>query len=334
MQMREYARDEGASEMSAVRMIAVDMDGTLLATGGLVSAANRAAIGAAERAGIEFVVATGRRHCYAMRQLRALELREANLLVSSNGAVVRTIGSTLIRRELMTLESAQRLFCHLGEFRNALVVTFDCVGPDGEDERGALVVEELAHLHASIDKWMIANEPYIAHIRPLERCLERGQPIQMMLCGTVERMRRAEALLRSLDGVYFADGKGLTPEAGVEIALHRTEYPESDLSIVDILPAGASKGVALRRLAEERGIALSEVMAIGDNWNDLSMLEVAGVPVLMGNAPAELLAMARERGWRVTGTNNEDGVATAIRSSLPEGNQVAETVEVAVGDAV
>ena len=319
---------------AAVRMIAVDMDGTLLATGGQVSAANRAAIAAAEAAGVEFVVATGRRHCYAMRQLRALALADGNLLISSNGAVVRTIGSSLIRRALMERGSAERLFGAMGEFRNALVVTFDCVGADGEDERGALVVEELADLHASIDKWMVANEPYIAHTKPIERCLERGRPIQMMLCGTVERMRRAEALLRSLTGVYFSDGKGDTHISGVEIALHRTEYPERDLSIVDILPAGVSKGAALTRLAEERGIQLSEVMAIGDNWNDLSMLQVAGYPVLMGNAPEELLAMARERGWTVAATNDEDGVAAAIRSVLHEGNRAADTVEMAISDAV
>ena len=314
-------------------MIAVDMDGTLLATGGQVSAANRAAIAAAESAGVEFVVATGRRHCYAMRQLRALDLRSSNLLVSSNGAVVRTIGSSLIRRALMTRESAERLFAAMGEFRNALVVTFDCVGADGEDERGALVVEEMADLHASIGKWMIANEPYLAHTRPIERCLERGQPIQMMLCGTVERMRRAEALLRSLPDAYLADGKEVEPEAGVEIALHRTEYPERDLSIVDILPAGASKGAALKLLAEERGLDLSDVMAIGDNWNDLSMLQVAGFPVLMGNAPEELLRMARERGWTIAATNDEDGVAGAIRAVLPGGNQVSRAEEMAVSDA-
>ena len=193
------------AEQAAVRMIAVDMDGTLLATGGQVSAANRMAIAAAQAAGIEFVVATGRRHCYAMRQLRALELPAGNLLVSSNGAVVRTIGSTLIRRALMTRSSSERLFARLGEFRNALVVTFDRVGLDGEDERGALLVEELADLHASIEKWMVANEPYIEHLRPIERCLEGGLPIQMMLCGTVERMRRAEALLRSVPGVKDMD---------------------------------------------------------------------------------------------------------------------------------
>ena len=84
-------------------------------------------------------------------------------------------------------------------------------------------------------------------------------------------------------------------------ALHRTEYPERDLSIVDILPAGCSKGSALLRLAEERGVKAEEILAIGDNWNDVSMLEVAGRAVLMGNAPEDLKTMAAERGWVVGG---------------------------------
>ena len=318
------------AEQAAVRMIAVDMDGTLLATGGQVSTANRMAVAAAQAAGIEFVVATGRRHCYAMRQLRVLDLPKSNLLVSSNGAVVRTIGSALVRRALMTRESSERLFAQLGEFRNALVVTFDRVGPDGEDERGALVVEELANLHASIEKWMVANEPYIEHTKPIECCLEGGLPIQMMLCGTVERMHRAEALLQSLPGVQAADGDWVRSAGEVEITLHRTEYPERDLSIVDILPAGASKGAALKLLAGERGIALSEVVAIGDNWNDLSMLEVAGRPVLMANAPAELLTMAAERGWTITQSNDEDGVARAIEPFLPSGDSSKMHADMAV----
>ena len=324
----------GVTKQAAVRIIAVDMDGTLLATGGSVSEANRAAIAAAEAAGVEFVVATGRRHCYAMRQLRGLGLRDANLLVSSNGAVVRTVGHALVRRAFMTRRSSERLFAHLGEFRNALVVTFDCVGPDGEDERGALVVEELADLHASIERWMVANEPYIAHVQPIERCLERGEPIQMMLCGTVERMRRAEVLLRSMPGVQAAEMDGVGNGEAVEITLHRTEYPERDLSIVDILPAGASKGAALALLAKERGIDPGEVMAIGDNWNDLSMLEMAGHPVMMGNAPAELLAMAQERGWAVTASNDEDGVAEAIRSALAGENRTTAGAEMVVTGVV
>ena len=300
-------------------MIALDMDGTLLATDGAVSARNRAALRAAEAAGMEVVIATGRRHCYAMRQLRTLGLRESGVLVSSNGAVMRTLAHTLLERSLMTRTASERLFAQLGEFRNALVVTFDCVGENGEDARGALVVEDLEELHGSIGRWMAANEPYIAHERPIERSLERGEPIQMMLCGTVERMRRAEALLRTMPGVRAVGETHADDDVEAEIALHRTEYPERDLSIVDILPAGASKGAALKRLAKSRGAGMGELMAIGDNWNDLPMLEVAGWPVLMGNAPQELRAMARARGWSVVGTNDADGVAEAIEAVLARG---------------
>ncbi|MBS1821046.1 MAG: HAD family phosphatase, partial [Acidobacteria bacterium] len=74
-----------------IRMVAVDMDGTLLGGDGQVSARNLAALKAAERAGVEVVIATGRRHNYAMKVLRGLGLREENGLISSNGAVVRTV---------------------------------------------------------------------------------------------------------------------------------------------------------------------------------------------------------------------------------------------------
>src|SRR6185503_17005625 len=100
------------SSLSPVRMIAVDMDGTLLGQDGCVSPRNLAALQAAESAGIEVVVATGRRHCYAMRQLRGLGLREENALVSSNGTVTRTIGARLLDRTLMPSATAQWLCQH------------------------------------------------------------------------------------------------------------------------------------------------------------------------------------------------------------------------------
>jgi HAD superfamily hydrolase (TIGR01484 family) len=299
-----------------MRMIAVDMDGTLLGADGRVSARNLAAMKTAERAGVEVVVATGRRHCYAMRVLRELGLREENALISSNGTVTRTIGASLLERTLLPLDTARWLCGHVEEFRNALVITFDKVGPDGEDARGALVVEHLDVLTASIGKWMAANEPYIAHVAPIERALDTEAPIQMMLCGTVERMRRAEARLLEHPGVSAV---GVAPQeraAGAEVALHRTEYAERDLSILDILPAGCGKGGALLRLAEQRGIKAEEILAIGDNWNDVSMLEVAGRAVLMGNAPESLKAAAAERGWVVGKRHDEDGVAEVIDAVL------------------
>jgi hydroxymethylpyrimidine pyrophosphatase-like HAD family hydrolase len=320
-----------------MRMLAVDMDGTLLGPDGVVSARNLAALKAAETAGVEVVVATGRRHCYAMRQMRGLGLGEENALISSNGTVVRTIGARLIERTLLPKETARWLCGHVEEFRNSLVMTFDKVGTDGEDARGALVVEQLDELTASIGKWMTVNEPYIAHVVPIEKALEDDDPIQMMLCGTVERMRRAEARLLEHPGISAVGATplrrdevrrlefagvtagGISPQErahGADAALHRTEYAERDLSIVDILPAGCSKGAALLRLAEQRGVKAAEIVAIGDNWNDVSMLEVAGRAVLMANAPEDLKTVAAERGWVLGRRHDEDGVAVVVEAAL------------------
>jgi hydroxymethylpyrimidine pyrophosphatase-like HAD family hydrolase len=269
---------------------------------------------------VEVVVATGRRHCYAMRVLRELRLGEENALISSNGTVTRTVGAKLMERTLLPTQTALWVCGHVEEFRDALVMTFDKVGADGEDERGALVVEQMEGLHASIGRWMEVNEPYIAQVTPLERALEGEAPIQMMLCGTLERMRRAEARLLEHPGVSavgVSDIRAAGQErTGVEVALHRTEYAARDLSILDILPAGCSKGSALLRLAKARGVRAEEILAIGDNWNDVSMLEVAGRAVLMGNAPESLKAEAAERGWAVGRRHDEDGVAEAIEAVL------------------
>jgi hydroxymethylpyrimidine pyrophosphatase-like HAD family hydrolase len=98
--------------------------------------------------------------------------------------------------------------------------------------------------------------------------------------------------------------------------LHRTEYPDRDLSILDILPAGCSKGAAVVRLAELRGIHPSQILAIGDNWNDVSMLEIAGQAVLMANAPRDLHALAATRNWKIGRSHELDGAAEAIEGAL------------------
>ncbi len=305
------------------------MDGTLLGGDGRVSTRAAAAVLAAERAGVEVLIATGRRHSYAMRQLRGLGLRGEMAVISSNGAVTRTLSADLVVRHHVGRGTSEWLCGHLGEFRRSLVMTFDTVQPDGEDTRGALVVEHMEELHGSIGRWMTANEPYLAHIQPIERALETGLPIQMMLCGTVERMRRAEQRLAAEERVLDIEWTGTIP-AGAELALHRTEYPDRDLSILDILPAGCSKGAAIAELAERRGFDLGEVVAVGDNWNDLPMLERAGRAVLMGNAPVELHRMAAERGWHVAGRHDEDGVAVFLEGLAAGAMPWAEVETVAL----
>ena len=289
--------------MNEVRMIAIDMDGTLLNSHGGVSPRNIEALHAAQASGVEVVIATGRRQSYAMPSLRGLALNPASAIITSNGTVTRTIAAELLDRTLLPLATARRLCTHLRSFRNSLVLTFDLVGPDGDDRRGALVVEHLEELHGSISRWMQANANYIAHITPIEDALQGDAPIQAMLCGTIARMQAAEELLRD-------------PSIAPEIEVHRTEYGERDLSIIDILPAGCSKGTALLRLAARREIDPASIMAIGDNWNDLAMLQVAGHPVVMANASPGLYTLAQQQGWAITASNDDHGVAQAVERAL------------------
>jgi hydroxymethylpyrimidine pyrophosphatase-like HAD family hydrolase len=127
-----------------------------------------------------------------------------------------------------------------------------------------------------------------------------GDPIQAMFCGTVERMTAAQAQLTRNQGLM------------TRITALKTQYDERDLCMVDILNKGCTKGAALQRWAVSKGYRPAEVMAIGDNYNDIEMLEFAGHPWVMGNASEEL----RDRGWQCTLSNNENGVAIAVEAAL------------------
>ncbi len=281
------------------RLIAIDIDGTLLPTLGVrISERNREALLRAEAEGVHIVVATGRRQAYAIPVLELAGLSPETIMISSNGTVTRTFSGRRIDRWLLPVETARALCGELRQFGGRTVFTFDREGP------GELVVESLEALELKVDQWVEQNRPYIREIRPLELAFDtEDAPVQGMVCGTVEQMRSAEQRLNTSD---FA---GL-------IETHRTEYPGRDLSILDILPPGCSKGAAIGRLAASLGIQREEIMAIGDNYNDVEMLNYAGKPVLMGNAPVELLERAKESGWEITGTNDEDGVAHSILGAL------------------
>jgi len=165
-------------------------------------------------------------------------------------------------------------------------------------------VEDLDRAHGRIALWIDANRDAIEVVKPLERALEDGEdPIQGMAAGSLARMREAEKAIKASEW-----------SASCECA--RTEYPGRDLSILDLLPKGVSKGRALERLAARLGVDRRETMAIGDNWNDVEMLEWAGQGVMMGNAAIELRAMARLRGWKQAPPNDEDGVAVVLEAAV------------------
>jgi hydroxymethylpyrimidine pyrophosphatase-like HAD family hydrolase len=92
----------------------------------------------------------------------------------------------------------------------------------------------------------------------------------------------------------------------------KTQYDHRDLCLLDFLRRDCSKGHALERWARHRGIPVSEIMAIGDNYNDVEMLELAGYPVIMANASPDL----KQNGWMETSSNDASGVAAALEQVL------------------
>jgi Cof subfamily protein (haloacid dehalogenase superfamily) len=276
--------------LSPVRLIAIDIDGTLLDSQAQVSQANLDALRRAHEACIETVLVTGRRHRFAMpiAEMLGFDL----WIISSNGAVTRSTHGELFHRDLMPRATAETLCRHMRDFRSYSVITFDREG------MGAIVCENHDQLYGVIQRWMEKNAPYIEYVSPIEKALIED-PIQVMFCGPVDLMKAAQERILASD---FTE----------DITVLRTQYDHRNLTIVDILNAGCSKGHAVERWATYRGLNRSQVMAIGDNYNDIEMLTFAGHPVIMGNASDDL----KQNGWAITLHNDESGVAAVVEQLL------------------
>lgn len=273
-----------------IRLLAVDIDGTLLNPQFQISDADRVALRRAHEEGIEVILVTGRRHTFALPIARQLGFDF--WLISSNGAITRSLSGETFHRDLLPRETCRKLCIAMREFRGNTVLTFDI------DGKGAVVLEHMRELNGSIQRWLEKNIEYINFVIPIEDSLTTD-PVQAMFCGPIARMQQAL-------------GRIATSGLEKDVTVLRTEYPVRDLSIVDVLNRGCSKGHALERWANYRGIPRGQVMAIGDNYNDIEMLAFAGLPFIMGNASEEL----RRRGWAVTLPNDQNGVAAAIEQVL------------------
>ena len=281
-----------------LRLVAIDIDGTLLPTEvQTISQRNVRALRGAQEAGIIVAIATGRRMAYTVPLLERLGLRADTPLITSNGAVIRTLAGQPIDRCHLESHVARGL-CGLLRPFGALVFTFD------RPERGELILEDLDQVQGRIAVWVETNRNAIEVFKPLERAFDNGEdPIQGMVTGPVSKMRDAEKALRSSHWIENCD-------------CVRTEYPGRDVSILDLLPRGVSKGWALEQLANRLGIDRRETMAIGDNWNDLAMLEWAGQSIVMANADPELRVLAKTNGWKQAPVNDQDGVAVVLEAAL------------------
>lgn len=277
--------------MTGIRLIALDLDGTLLMSDGALSTRVERAIREARSRDVVVTIATARRWTGATPFARQLDL--TGPLILYDGSLVRKFpnGETQLQRTLDP-EQAQRAAETIAQWE--LQVVAQHASPHGER---LVASEDPPH-----PKWM---GPYLASFHeqathvPLGRiATESPETLRLVSFGPIERLRSA------------FDALGDAP-VGRQI-LPLGSYGLAELTIFS---PDSSKGSGLRWLAQRLGVPMSQTLAIGDGVNDVSMLRSAGLGVAMGNAAPEIQAEANA----VTTSNDEDGVALAIERYVLDG---------------
>lgn len=284
----------------SISLLALDLDGTLLDSHGRISERNRNAIDNARELGVRVALVTGRR----FRDSRpiALELGLDVPLISHNGALTKHAATLQTVSVLPLPVAAAREALRVGRDAGA-----DALLSDDHEGLGVLVYDHLrgdntaAHRYVSWARRLHGDEEgmrAVQQVGSLEDYLDHD-PIHLAFSGTCNEMDQLEDTLKH--------------ELGSTVKILGTKYLEQDFTLLDIINAAASKGAGVAAAAAEIGATREEIMAIGDNYNDLEMLLFAGVGVVMANAPSSLREIA---GLHPTTSNREDGVALAIEQFI------------------
>ncbi|MFN2452602.1 MAG: Cof-type HAD-IIB family hydrolase [Pyrinomonadaceae bacterium] len=295
-----------------VKLLALDMDGTLLNSRGDLSQRNRAAIDNARASGVLVALVTGRRFRDA-RPL-ALELGLNVPVISHNGALTkhaRTLET--VAAKLLPLEAAREVL------RIAREANADAMISDDPQGFGLLLYDHISEGNQALAKYIAWSRRIVGdsaaesvrRVASLEAYLDHA-PIHIAFSGTCAHVK---SLMESLQRTI-----------GNNVQVLGTIYPQQDFALLDVLHPEASKGTGIAAVAAEYGAQPAEVMAVGDNHNDLEMLRYAGTSVLMGNAEASLRDTLADA--HITASNDEDGVALAIEKFiLSDPLRVAETAQ-------
>jgi hypothetical protein len=270
----------------SIRLVAIDLDGTLLNSRREISEGNRQALLQAAEHNVQVVIVTGRRFHSALPFVSQIPCPLT--LITSNGALIANSSGEVLHRDFLPRQVAQQVLEAVREYRPYSVAIFHTPG------YGQVTMQDNAADDGPLGWYAQTSPDCLRLVADLEAALD-SDPIQVMIGGPPARIEPAETLLA---------------EAPIRARVHVTwtKYLTTKISILDILNQGCSKGRALKIWAEHCGIEPDEVMAIGDNFNDLEMLQYAGLPVLMGNHCPEL----HRPDWTLTLPNDEDGVAAAI----------------------
>lgn len=278
-----------------IRLLALDLDGTLLNSRGRVSERNRNALEQARERGVRVAIVTGRR--FRDARPTALELGLDVPVIAHNGALTK---------HARTLETVAVLPLPLSAARRSLEVGraagADALLSDDHEGLGVLVYDHLsgdnyaAQLYVNWARRIHGEngQEAVRQVASLEEFLDH-EPVHLAFSGGCAKMKALENVL--------------VEELGITVKIFSTTYQDKDFTLLDIVHPGVSKGVGVAAAAAELGVLREQVMAVGDNLNDLEMLHYAGTGVVMKNAETSLHEI---KGLYATGTNDEDGVALAI----------------------
>lgn len=276
-----------------IKLIAMDLDGTLLDSRGKLPGENVQAIADAAAREVEIVIVTGRRFNSACLTTEAIPCNVD--FIASNGALIKSRSGETHYRRLLPVDVARQVLEATTEFRASAGVIFD------RSRERQVIFEKIDWNSAYVGPYLSRHRDQVAEVHPLTECLDGEDPVEILYLSDCAAIERVAQVLE------------VSPLAS-RYTLATTEYRARNLSMLDVLQRGVSKGAALAEWASHRGIARHEIMAIGDNWNDREMLQYAGLPVVMGNSVAAI----KEMGWQTTLSNDECGVAIAIQKHVLE----------------
>jgi 5-amino-6-(5-phospho-D-ribitylamino)uracil phosphatase len=280
-----------------IKLLALDLDGTTLNSRGEITDANRAAIRAAEEKGVLVTIATGRR--FRDAQPVGLDLALNAPLITHNGALLKYADSEeTVSCSLLSTKTSLEVVRVGKDYGGDALVSTD---PHGH---GTLLYDRVSDDNLPLKKYLRWSENLhggesgregVAHVPRLEDILDKHEIVHISFSGSCEAMSAMLSVLAR--------------ELGSSVTILPTIYPRLDFTLIDILPPDASKGFGVARLAKLNRLTPDEVMTIGDNFNDLEMLEYAGTGVVMGNADPKLLERSD---FHATTSNDESGVALAV----------------------
>ncbi|WP_223069638.1 Cof-type HAD-IIB family hydrolase [Paenibacillus caui] len=259
------------------QLIALDVDGTLLTDNHILTQGTSDAIKAASAQGAEIVLCTGRAPRSSIPYMQDMGL-EGSIITHNGAATVQVQGDsyTTIHEFPMNLNGLQPYidYCRENGVHFDVNTTFNLYvdGADGLSQEVLDMYRKFLITPQNMPDWKSSPEPVV----------------KMTAAGQADFMDKVQA----------------------EWSLWSQEFNmlRSGDFFIDLMHKDASKGAALKKLAEKRGIAPENVLAIGNYYNDISMLTFAGLGIAMDNSPLEVKAAANE----ITLSNNEEGVKAAL----------------------